>query len=409
MPIWMKHWVIFVERGRSMIEIINKSECCGCHACFNICPRRCISMEPDDEGFLYPIVKVDKCIGCGLCEKVCPIINKEKCKEVPIAFVGQHKSDKILSESTSGGVFSAIAQYIEDKQGVICGAVFTKDFSVKHKCFKSLWGGMRNSKYSQSNLGTIFQEIQDFLEKGLMVCFSGTPCQVEGLKSFLLKDYKNLITIDIVCRSIPSPKLWGEYLSYLEDKHHSKIKGVKFRNKTYGYHSGSFIATFENGEMEGGSNRVNPYMKAFHMNICSRPSCYNCKFKTIERKSDFTIFDCWRPDLLVPKLMDNNKGYSGILVHSQKGLDILEKIKTDFEYYQVNYKAAIGFTGGMVENSVSRPVERESFYQELNKNGFKYTMNRYVPVTFKDRVIEYFKAVTYKFGVLDFIKNRLKL
>ncbi len=400
-----------------MINILNKENCCGCSACINSCPKLAISMIADAEGFLYPNIDQSECVDCGICEKVCPILNPQKHIEGPSAYVLQHNDSDILSESTSGGAFSAIAQYVEEYNGIIVGAVFDDNFTIVHKDFdNSSWGEIRNSKYAQSYLGDIFQRIKSNLLKGKKVLFTGTPCQVAGLKKYLKKDYENLITIDIVCRSIPSPMLWEKYLEHLEKKNKSKIKSVKFRNKTYGYHSGTFIAAFQNGHEESSSNRTNPYMKAFHMNICSRPSCYQCKFKTVNRASDFTIFDCWNPTALVKEreetidFTDNDNGYSAVLVHTEKGKQILQYLHKNVTIYEVDATQALMYTGGMAVNSVERPAERDDFYDSLCKYGFAKTAKKYVPIKASDRGIEWLKKWFYKSGILKRIisKRRMK-
>ena len=391
-----------------MIEVVDKAKCCGCTACVNVCPKKCISMCTDEEGFRYPLVDMEKCISCGICERVCPCSHfkkpEQECKTR--AFVLRTMNESVLAESTSGGAFSAIAGLINDENGVVVGAAFDENFKIVHKIVSNCGdiSVFYGSKYAQSKLGDTFSAIKRFLQQDKLVCFSGTPCQVAGLKNYLGIDYHNLYTVDIVCRSVPSPKLWNEYIDQFSASG-GGIKQVKFRNKTYGYHSGTLIIKFKNGRIISESNRVNKYMKAFHMNICSRPSCYECKFKTVERVSDFTLFDCWHPEKLIADFKDDDRGYSGCLVHSNKGLELIRKIKPRISIYEVDVAKALEFTGGMAEHSINKPLERSEFYTTLTENGIDATLDRYVKVSVFDRLVENSKGILYKANILQKIKS----
>lgn len=363
-------------------------------------------MCADEEGFLYPVISTEKCISCGKCKRVCPCLQQTPLMQEwkTRAFVVRIKDEAVLTESTSGGGFSAIARQICDEGGVVIGAAFDEEFHIVHKVTSNYRdiSKFRGSKYAQSELGETFSDIKRLLQQGEVVLFSGTPCQVAGVKKYLGKNYKNLYTIDIVCRSIPSPKLWNEFIKTVVPQ---GVKQVRFRNKTYGYHSGTFIVEFKNGKIISSSNRVNKYMKAFHMNICSRPSCYDCKFKSVERVSDFTLFDCWHPEKLINGFRDDDKGYTGCLVHSNKGLELLENIKTWTWVYNVDVKKALSFTGGMAEHSVIRPIVRSEFYTTLTEIGAVATLDRYVSVNLKDKFIECTKMFLYKTKLLKQVKK----
>lgn len=213
----------------------------------------------------------------------------------------------------------------------------------------------------QSRLGNCFSKIKALLNDGELVCFTGTPCQVGGLKRFLMKDYENLITVDVVCRSIPSPILYKKYLSWQKSRYHSQIKKINFRSKTYGYRSGSLTIDFTNGSKYSGSNRVDLFMKSFHGNIASRPACYDCKFKTKDRCSDFTVFDCWKPEQVVTvPLHDDDKGYSNVIMHSEKAKQIINKIQ-NIQKYSADSEKMFQFTGGMESHSIIYPHARDEF------------------------------------------------
>ncbi len=373
--------------------------CCGCTACYNICPQKAIIMEPDSEGFLYPTVNSELCSECGLCGKVCPLISPP---DLPSKFthcaVARTTKEEVLQQSTSGGFVDALCEYItETCNGVAVGVAFDQEFMPVHQVAHTYEEAkaFRNSKYAQSQLGDIFSQVKAMLKENQTVLFIGTPCQVGGLKTFLQTEYSNLFTVDLVCRSIPSPKLWKEYLAWQETKHKSRIKTISCRKKTYGYHSGALEIEFLNGKRYAGSNRVDYYMKAFHKDICSRPSCYECGFKTKHRCSDFTVFDCWKPHLVTtPAVLDDDKGYSNVLVHTQKGKELLEGL-TNVKLYTADAEKLFGVMGSMVEKSIVLKDKRKEFYTHLEKIGFEKTVKAYVDVSLKDRLIERSKPIRY--------------
>ena len=278
-----------------MIHITKKSSCCGCTACFNICPKNAISMQPDEEGFLYPVVDQEKCVDCGLCEKICPVSSKKSHEEQTDAYIIRYNNQKIVEESTSGGAFTAISSYVFENGGIVYGTGYDADMKVickKAACMEDL-KEMRGSKFVQSSLDRTFQEIKTELKTEKLILFTGTPCQVSGLIHYLGKHPENLISMDFVCRGVPSPGLWKNYVDYMEGKYHSKMIGARFKHKTYGYHTTTMKIDFQNGASYFGSGRVDPYMKAFVREMSSRPSCAECAFKGIERLSDITVFDCY--------------------------------------------------------------------------------------------------------------------
>ena len=368
-----------------MIEIKNKAECSGCTACKNICPKNAIKMEEDVEGFKYPSINKEKCIECNLCEKVCPVkknknINKSEID--PIAYTMRVNDNNILKNSTSGGFFTPLSKYILEKNGIVFGVGYDEKLKVIHKKIdknekiKDVIG----SKYVQSELGESLQEVKRYLNEDRIVLFSGTPCQVAGLKSFLDKDYKNLITLDLVCHGTPSPKLWKDYISFQEKKYKSKVKSAFFRNKTYGYHSGTMKLIFENGKEYYGSARIDFMLKSFFSEICSRPSCYKCAFKTRTHCSDFTVFDSWNIDKIVEGMKDDDKGYTNVLINSNKGIQIFNELQ-GITKYKVDINKIIQLDGSMVENSKKPNKYRNQFYQSLNKIGIKKTINKYLKNT----------------------------
>lgn len=378
---------------------IPMENCCGCTACENICPTGAIRMRADQEGFMYPEINNELCCDCRKCEKACPIITPPKLStKIEACFVAQSEEQNVLDESTSGGFVDALCKYLlQEKGGYVCGVAFDSDFMPHHKIVDSYESAraFRNSKYAQSNMGHVFSDMLQLLRNGQKVMFIGTPCQVAGLKAYLDKDYECLITVDLVCRSIPSPVLWREYLDWQEKRHGAKVVKATCRKKTYGYHSGALELEFENGKRYAGSNRVDYFMKSFHKNICSRYSCYDCQFKTKNRCSDFTVFDSWNPSAAVKTdFTDNDKGFSGVIVHTAKGKKIISHLD-NLLIYDADVDVLIGNKGGMVLNSINKPTERDAFYINKNKYGFYKTVKRFCKVSIVDRMIEAVKPIRY--------------
>ena len=373
-------------------------KCCGCAACENICPTKAIQMLSNHEGFKYPHIEASLCCNCGKCEKACPILNSPDISTDFDACIAQSKDEEVLSESTSGGFVDVLCKYVlEEKNGYVCGVAFDENFMPRHKIVDSYDQAkqFRNSKYAQSDIGTTFSDILALLKAEKIVMFIGTPCQVAGLKSYLGRPYNNLIAVDLVCRSIPSPKLWREYLDWQEKRYGARVKSVSCRKKTYGYHSGALEMTFENGKRYTGSNRVDYFMKSFHKDVCSRRSCYECNFKTKNRCSDFTVFDSWRPALVInQEFVDNDKGYSNVLIHTPTAKKIIKQL-TMVELYPVDADRLLSVMGSMIAKSIQHNKMRESFYEDLNSYGFYKTVKKYAPVSIKDRVIETVKPIRY--------------
>ncbi len=356
-------------------------------------------MEADREGFLQPVIDAKLCCNCGKCERVCPIKNPPMLSDsFADCKVAQSCDGCVLNESTSGGFVDALCRYVlEDLGGYVAGVAFDSTFMPHHKIVDTYENAkaFRNSKYAQSDLGNVFKDIFQLLKKDKQVMFIGTPCQVAGLKSYLGTDYSNLITVDLVCRSIPSPKLWRMYLDWQIARHGAGITKIVCRKKTYGYHSGALEIDFENGKHYAGSNRVDYYMKSFHKDICSRLSCYDCQFKTKHRCSDFTVFDSWRPCASSSELLfDNDKGYSGVIIHTQRGQEVVAQLK-NINMHDANLDSLFKYTGGMVIESIRKPPERDEFYKKIDIDGFYKTVKKTSKVSFLDHLIEFAKPMCY--------------
>jgi len=369
-----------------MQEITNYSLCTGCHACYAICPVDAISMVPNIEGFLYPYINNDLCIDCGKCVLVCPInrisIKYGEINKKTSAYACINKDNQIRLESSSGGMFTLFSQEIIKRKGIVFGARFDTEFSVVHDYTNRIddLGEFRGSKYVQSKIGQTFKEAKELLDQGKNVLFSGTPCQIAGLLSFLPKEYENLLCIDLICHGVPSPFLWNEYIKYRKQEAQSNIKNVSFRKKNKGWKKYSLSIDFENGKEYIENVYNDKYMNLFLSDVCLRESCYNCKFKTINRDADITLADFWAVDKIYPDMFDD-KGISLVLVHSEKGQQIFNLLKKYFNYRIVSIDQAIYSNRSMV-SSAMRPEGRSSFYHDLQNYDIRKIFRKYTYSSF---------------------------
>lgn len=390
-----------------MIDIKEKRDCCGCGSCRNICPKEAITMSSDREGFLYPFVDTQKCIECGLCEKVCPVLNSPK--EVPFqqdAYIAQNKDEGIRAESTSGGVFSAIAEYVINQGGVVFGAAYGDDFIVRHTYVEDVDGlhKFRNSKYVQSNTEGTYQEVQNFLLSGRMVCYSGTPCQIEGLRFFLRKEYSNLLTVDIVCHAVPSPLIWNRYVEMQKGKYGSQISDILFRDKHYGYKYSTMTLKNNHGEkIYAFGIDTDPMLRAFFSNICDRPSCYSCRFKKRYRMADFTIWDCY-PVYKFDKSMDDDKGTSRVLIHSDKGRAVFNSISNRLNYYHVDPDSLTENVREMFY-SIPQNEKRDDFFRDAIKLSGSDLFEMYFPETARVKVERSIRLLLVKTNTYHSVKK----
>lgn len=304
------------------------SQCCGCTACQQICPAQCITMQPDSEGFLYPEIDSERCLRCHRCQTVCPIQNPPDSGENTQAWVGYARSDAIRSQSSSGGIFTLAAEAVLNRGGVVFGAAFDDSFRVHHICVETQaeLGKLRGSKYVQSDLEDTFVQAKRYLQGGRWVLFTGTACQIGGLRAYLGRDYPNLLTMDVLCHGVPSPKIWRLYLQEQRRRYGAEITAIRMRDKQRGWKQFSMAMAFDNGQAYCVPFHQDPFMGLFLGNIDLRPSCHDCRFKAFPRPSDMTIGDCWGIERHMPD-MDDDRGTSVILVHTRKGQDLLERIR----------------------------------------------------------------------------------
>lgn len=371
-----------------MINIQDKTKCSGCTACASICPKNAIKMVEDSEGFKYPVVDKEKCINCGLCDKVCPYNNEYTKKEIynkSIAYGGWHKNDEIRKRSTSGGVFTGIAQYIIENNGVVCGVIYDDNLNVVHSIVDNMEAlkKINGSKYVQSDMKENFTKIKEHLNNGTLVLFSGTPCQVSGLNSYLGKEYENLYTCDIVCHGVPSPKVYDKYKVELEKKESNKLKNINFRDKVTGWQGYSFSAEFQNDKKFQIKAHENIYMKAFLSDIDLRQSCPTCKFAKLPRYADYTLGDFWGVDNCYPELNKDNKGTSLVIVHTEKG----KKLLLNNENIYVKECAIEKSIKGNPSTLSHKPANknREKFFEQLDKVELDKLVKKYA---YKNNIIK---------------------
>lgn len=379
-----------------MIEIKAKSKCSGCHACAAICPNDCIRMVADEEGFWYPQIDKTQCIGCNLCEKVCPILRAcpSTTDKVSAAYAALHKDESIRLKSSSGGIFTAIASHVLSQGGVVFGAAFNEQFEVEHTYVERIEDlqKFRGSKYVQSKIGDTYKQAKEFLKEGRLVLFTGTPCQIGGLLSFLGKDYKNLITQDIICHGVPSPLAWEEYLKYRRGvAEEPRIKNIAFRAKDDGWKRFSMSFTFEKDIRYRQTLDKDPMMQAFLKNLCLRPSCYECAFKNKVRASDITLADFWGIEKVMPE-MDDDKGTSLVIVHSEKGKILFENIQETIICKKVDLDSALAFNT-MMTKSVALPKNRAKFMRNIQSKNFALVVKKYAKPKFLQRLKNKIKRI----------------
>lgn len=368
------------------VDRLSKQDCCGCNACGDICPTKAITFEDDIEGFWYPKVDPGKCINCELCTKICPNINISTLKkndfpkpDKAIAAINRNMVERW--NSTSGGAFSAFADYIYEQGGYVGGAVYTEDFHVVNFISdnKDDLERLRSSKYLESYAEGLYAKVKELLKTGKLTLVCGTPCQMAGLRSFLRKDYDNLIIVDFICRGVNSPKVYRKYLDELERMHNSKIIKIKAKNKELGWRNLTRKVTFEDGQVYYGVLMEDDFRRGYHTNVYCRPSCYSCVFKDFPRISDITIGDFWGIEKYAPNL-DNNIGTSEILLNSEKGRRFWSLVKDRFESVELPLETA--FKGNLaLFTPIGTPtIDRKMFFEDLDKGSFAGVVKKYFPL-----------------------------
>ncbi len=394
-----------------MIKIKDKKDCCGCTACMATCPKKAITMVEDEEGFLYPLIDATLCNDCGACNKVCPIqspILETTFEQKAVLF--QHSDPVILRESTSGGLFTAIATWVINKGGVVFGAAYDGNLTIRHEGVTTVeeLAKFRNSKYAQSTIGKSFLQVRDLLKADKWVLFSGTPCQLEGLRKFLRKDYEKLVMVDLVCHACPSPKVFRKYIEVTTAQKGKEVANVKFRDKVYGYKYSLMTFYDKAGALwykEGIDTDV--MMRAFFNNVSPRPSCFACPTKKQYRVTDFTIWDCFDVDRF-SKELDNDKGVTRSLMHTPKAFAIWEEIKSVGLYQEIPVDKAVEGVKEMF-HSVEMNPKRAAFFADLNTMPAAEVFNKYFPITLRHRLEKQARLWSNRLGIYKIMKKAFKM
>lgn len=355
----------------------NKFLCSGCTACMNICPRNAIQMIEDEEGFKYPKIDKEKCINCGACYKICPNVKKSSQNNIMEAYGVKHKNEVERKTSRSGGVFIAISDYILNQNGIVYGAEQSdknEKFYVSHNraAMKEERNNFKGSKYVQSDMKNIIELVKKDLSNGKKVLFSGTACQVAGVKSCIPDKYQeNLYTCDLICHGVPSPRVYKDFLRYIEEKEGKEIEKFNFRDKKFGWDT-----HFETIIFEDGSEISTEYFKnLFYGHNILRPACYKCNYANTHRPADITIADFWGIDKIEPSFYDKI-GVSLTIINSQKGKKLFEDVKECLDVIKCSIDDCIKYTYTL-NQPTPMSEERENFWKDYKNKNFEYIIDKY--------------------------------
>lgn len=374
-----------------MSNLPYQSLCCGCSACFAVCPKQAISMQADHEGFLQPILNKSECVQCNLCEKVCPVLHPNETREPLIVYAAKAKDDELRMKSSSGGIFSLLAREMFKDGGIVYGAGWERPaMRVIHKSAENEeeLEDLRGAKYVQSDMGNIYQQVKEQLKTDRQVMFTGTPCQIAGLKHFLQKEYANLLCVDVICHAVPSPLVFQRYLEERESIANAKVQHISFRNKSQGWKQYSIELIFSNGIEYRMIWHQNPFLLFFVKGLYNRKSCHQCAVRELRCGSDLTIADYWGVDQSLPE-MDDDKGTSVVLVNSIKGhqmFDELKLIKVESVYHDMKK-----CNPSVIQSSLAHS-KRIHFFNMIQKgNTFDRTIERVLRRPLYQRILSFSK------------------
>ena len=413
---------------RNRISIANKHQCCGCEACVQACPKQCISFEEDAEGFCYPLVDRETCIDCGLCESVCPMQNQEAERKPLEVYAAKNRDEQELLCSSSGGLFILFAKAVLKEGGVVFGAKFDSEWNVVHG-YAETEDDVRafmGSKYVQSRIGNSYKEARAFLKAGRKVLFTGTPCQIAALKRFLRKDYDNLLTADVICHGVPSPKVWRMYLDEIKQNARKgknsvsspltrnvseraarmngdvRITGISFRDKRSGWKKYSFALTLAEASADGKKNTVSlshihgedPFMKVFLQNVILRPSCHHCPAKAGRSQSDITMADFWGIEKVLPEF-DDERGVGLLVVNTVSGRMVARDLAIDYAKVQTQDAFA---ENPSYFHSVRPHRNRKKFFCKIETaDSIVRVSNLILSPSFKNRILRVLSKIKHKF------------
>jgi len=392
-----------------MVELFSdKKNCSGCTACQHICPVGAITMESDSEGFLYPHINKKVCTECMACVNVCPLKKNGHYAtenfDIPKVYGVKHKSAEVLAESTSGGLFTAISDYVLENKGYIVGAAYDESFSVRHIIVNTVEGRnrLRGSKYVQSRKGNVFPEVKKLLKNGNLVYFTGLPCEVTGLHAFLQKKYDNLITSDLICYGAPSPQIFSDYLNSIREKYkNDTVCSINLRSKKKGWNNPHIsVHMLHNNYLR--DYYTDSFGRLFFKNIILRPSCYNCKFSSHNRLSDITLADFWGIEKSHPEFFDN-RGVSLALINTTIGYQVFEYIKDKIDWIESSINNCI--QPNLYKPSKA-PSYREAFWNDYHRYGYTYIQKKYIGSALKNRIkSQYLYPLLKRLWILKLLKK----
>lgn len=386
------------------LENKQASDCCGCSACAQKCPKQCLTMHPDKDGFLFPEVVNDTCIDCGLCSKVCPLENKVTSNTAPKFYGAYNVNTMDIKNSSSGAIYPALGKWIIAQGGVVFGASLDEKHNLYHIATSAEEEFVKTlgSKYFQSDIKETYKECKADLDSGKLVLFTGTPCQIHGLKCFLRKDYQNLYTADVICHGVPSSKMFNAYVAYLEKKHQAELIDINFRDKKRNGWSITLRYTmkYPNGKVKDYYliSKLSEYFMAFLSGSIARESCYSCPFSSLDRPGDITMGDFWgyqkkRPDL------KHEDGLSLIISNTQKGSELIEILsKNGIAFNEVDELCVKASENKNLYFPTKRPEIRDKVYNELEHEGFEFIAAKYFrrSQTFKNKMKNYLPRFVVK-------------
>lgn len=399
------------------MQICSFLHCTGCMACYNQCYFGAINIEPDEEGFGRPNIDEEKCVQCGLCQKVCPANQSIKINSFPKQVYASWNTDaKKKKLSSSGGVFSALAETILEQGGKVYGAAFDKDFSVKHIAIDNvddLWK-LRGSKYVQSSINLMYRQVKNDLLGGYKVLFSGTPCQIDGLYSFLNDRFVGkLYTIDLVCHGVPSPRIWFDYLEYLKKKYKSPIMNVSFRDKSTSWHRYKLKVEFESSKTYIQDLFHDSYSCGFLRNYYLRPSCHCCRYANINRPADISLGDFWGYGSIDHQPQDDDTGISMIMINTSNGMLAFEEAKNHLVYYSRTIEQAKKGNQSLREPFLPAS-DRNDFWDSYRTKKFSYVVKKYLYPMDDSKphgLLHRFKSIAYRIlgkNIYNNIKQKIK-
>lgn len=373
------------------INQLEKNKCFGCRSCEQVCPKKCIIMKDDHEGFLMPTINKEHCINCGLCVRSCPaLIQSEHVEISPKVYAAVNNDFEIVRESTSGGVFRVLAEYFIEQGGYVFGCSWNVNLEAEHICVseKKYLYKLSGSKYVQSNTLHSFGKVKDLLLLGKKVLFSGTSCQIAGLKAYLQKEYSNLFTVDVICHGVPSPLLFKRYLKWQEELIGSEILSIDFRNYDKSYWGQTYKSRIiTNKKVVYRNSNFDPYYNAFLNSSTSRECCYSCIYANKNKSSDITLGDFWGVSNFHSNIF-NKHGVSCVIVNTENGHDLMDNIKNHIDFIESDYDNVSLKNYNLVKAS-NRPNDRNYIYTNINKisNSELFKERLFVKVSIKKHII----------------------